>query len=156
MIDPRIIQDILDRADIVDVISDFVDLKKKGSSYEACCPFHSEKTPSFKVSPSRGTWHCFGSCQEGGNVISFVMKIQNMTFIEAVKWLGKKCGIAVVDDYQPTEEQQMLYLKREAMQVINARMAEYFVKNLNSEAGVNAMSYAISRWGNAFNRTLWN
>lgn len=150
MIDPRIIQDILDRADIVDVISDFVDLKKKGSSYEACCPFHSEKTPSFKVSPSRGNWHCFGSCQEGGNVISFVMKIQNMTFIEAVKWLGKKCGIAVVDDYQPTEEQQMLYLKREAMQVINARMAEYFVKNLNSEAGVNAMSYAISRWGNEF------
>ena len=150
MIDPRIIQDILDRADIIDVISDFVDLKKKGSNYEACCPFHSEKTPSFKVSPSRGTWHCFGSCQEGGNVISFVMKIQNMTFIEAVKWLGKKCGIAVVDDYQPTEEQQMLYLKREAMQVINARMAEYFVKNLNSEAGVNAMSYAISRWGNEF------
>lgn len=150
MIDPRIIQDILDRADIVDVISDFVDLKKKGSSYEACCPFHSEKTPSFKVSPSRGIWHCFGSCQEGGNVISFVMKIQNMTFIEAVKWLGKKCGIAVVDDYQPTEEQQMLYLKREAMQVINARMAEYFVKNLNSEAGVNAMSYAISRWGHEF------
>lgn len=150
MIDPRIIQDILDRADIVDVISDFVDLKKKGSSYEACCPFHSEKTPSFKVSPSRGTWHCFGSCQEGGNVISFVMKIQNMTFIEAVKWLGNKCGIAVVDDYQPTEEQQMLYLKREAMQVINARMAEYFVKNLNSEAGVNAISYAISRWGNEF------
>lgn len=150
MIDPRIIQDILDRADIVDVISDFVDLKKKGSSYEACCPFHSEKTPSFKVSPSRGTWHCFGSCQEGGNVISFVMKIQNMTFIEAVKWLGKKCGITVVDDYQPTEEQQMLYLKREAMQVINARMAEYFVKNLNSEVGVNAMSYAISRWGNEF------
>ncbi|MBU3853611.1 MAG: DNA primase [Candidatus Paraprevotella stercoravium] len=150
MIDPRIIQEILDRADIVDVVSDSVDLKKRGSTYEACCPFHSEKTPSFKVSPSRGTWHCFGSCQEGGNAISFVMKDKNLTFVEAVKWLGHKCGVSVPDDYQPSEEQQMLYLKREAMQVINAKLGDYFVQNLKSEEGKDALAYAVSRWGQEF------
>lgn len=150
MIDPRIIQEILDRADIVDVVSDFVDLKKKGSTYEACCPFHSEKTPSFKVSPARGTWHCFGSCQEGGNAISFVMKAKTFSFIEAVKWLANKYGIQIPDDYRPSEEQIRLKQKRESMQVINTRLAAYFVSCLKSDDGAGARSYAIGRWDKEF------
>lgn len=135
MIDPRVIQEILDRSDIVDVVMDYVDLKKKGSTYEACCPFHPEKTPSFKVSPARGTWHCFGSCQEGGNAISFVMKYNNLTFVEAVKVLAKKYGVTITDDFKPSEDQRRLMAKREAMQVINTRFAEFFVQNLHSDDG---------------------
>lgn len=79
MIDERIIEQILDRADIVDVISGYVELKKKGVNYAACCPFHKEKTPSFMVNPARGTWHCFG-CGKGGNTIGFLMEHETMTF----------------------------------------------------------------------------
>lgn len=150
MIDPRVIQEILDRSDIVDVVMDYVDLKKKGSTYEACCPFHPEKTPSFKVSPARGTWHCFGSCQEGGNAISFVMKYNNLTFVEAVKVLAKKYGVTITDDFKPSEDQRRLMAKREAMQVINTRFAEFFVQNLHSDDGKKALSYAVARWSKDF------
>lgn len=97
MIDNHIIEQIIDRVDIVDVVSRYVNLKRKGSNYSCCCPFHNEKTPSFIVSPSRNSWHCFGSCQEGGNAIGFIMKYNNMSFPEAVVELGKMYNIEVVD-----------------------------------------------------------
>ena len=78
MINDRDIERVLDRADIVDVISDYVQLTKKGSHYECCCPFHSEKTPSFKVDTRKNTWFCYGSCQEGGNAIRFLMRYKNL------------------------------------------------------------------------------
>ena len=150
MIDPQVIEDVLNRTDIVDVVSDFVQLRKKGSTYEACCPFHEEKTPSFKVNQARGVWHCFGSCQEGGNAISFVMKINGCNFVEAVKYLAGKVGIQIADDYKVSPEQQQQQLKREAMQVINSRLKDYFVEMLHSEAGRNALAYAVKRWGKEF------
>ena len=73
MIEEKYIEPIFDRADIVDVVGEFVSLKKKGIHYKACCPFHNEKTPSFVVTPARGTWHRFGSCNKGGNAVSFLM-----------------------------------------------------------------------------------
>ena len=94
MISQQTIDAVLDRADIVTIVSEAVpDLKRKGSTYVCCCPFHQEKTPSFHVSPARQTWHCFGACQEGGNVIKFVMKHENYTFPQAVKSLAKRFGI---------------------------------------------------------------
>ena len=94
MIDERIIEQILDRADIVDVISGFVELRKKGANYTTCCPFHQEKTPSFMVNPARNSWHCFG-CGKGGNAVGFLMEHETMTFPEAVRVLGKRYGIEV-------------------------------------------------------------
>lgn len=95
MIPQEIIDKVLDRADIVTVIEEHVKLTKKGRDYVACCPFHKEKTPSFRVSPSRQIWHCFGSCAEGGNVISFLMKHEAMSFNDAVRLLAKRYNIDV-------------------------------------------------------------
>lgn len=77
-------QRVLDAADVHDVLSDFLDLKKKGARYECCCPFHNERTPSFSVNPARNRWHCFG-CGEDGDAVAFLMKHQNMTFSEALE-----------------------------------------------------------------------
>ena len=90
MIDDKIIEQILDRADIVDVVGSYVELKKRGVNYEACCPFHNEKTPSFKVNPVRGTCHCFG-CGAGGNAISFIMQQETMSFRSEERRVGKEC-----------------------------------------------------------------
>ena len=79
MIEEKYIEQILDRADIVDVVGEFVTLKKAGSHFKACCPFHSEKMPSFVVTPARGTWHCFGSCNKGGNAVGFLMEHESMS-----------------------------------------------------------------------------
>jgi len=91
------IQQIRDRADIVGLIGRFVSLKKAGSSYKGRCPFHDEKTPSFNVRPDRGSYYCFG-CQKGGNAITFLMEIENLTFPEAVRALGAEVGIEIAED----------------------------------------------------------
>lgn len=145
MIDERIIEQILDRADIVDVVSGFVELKKKGANYTACCPFHQEKTPSFMVNPARNSWHCFG-CGKGGNVIGFLMDHETMTFPEAVRALGKRYGIEV-EETKLTPEQEQQRMKRESMLVINQRCAEHFRKNLLDAANLPALEYVKGRWG---------
>ena len=145
MIDERIIEQLLDRADPVDVIGRYVELKKKGSLYWACCPIHKEKTPSFCVNPARGTWHCFG-CGKGGNVIGFLMEHEAMTFPEAVKTLAKQYGIEVEERrLSPEEEQQRM--KRESMFIINERCAEHFRENLLNESYKDARKYIEGRWG---------
>lgn len=93
-------------SDIVNVISEYVPLKKRGRNYWGCCPFHSEKTPSFSVTPDKGFFYCFG-CQSGGNVFNFLMKIENITFFEAVKFLAKKMDIPLPERDKTDRERQM-------------------------------------------------
>jgi DNA primase catalytic core len=90
----HILEDILSRVDIVEVISGYIPLKKAGSNFRALCPFHHEKTPSFMISPARQIYHCFG-CGAGGNVFGFLMKYERLEFPEAVEMLAKKAGIAL-------------------------------------------------------------
>ena len=131
MIPQDIIDKVLDRADIVDVVNGYVNLTKKGRDYVACCPFHKEKTPSFRVSPSRQMWYCFGSCSEGGNVISFLMKHEAMTFAEAVKFLGKKYGIEIEEEQESAEAREAR-MKREALQLLNERVANFYRELIQS------------------------
>ena len=152
MIDNRIIEQILDRADIVDVVSRFVNLKRKGSNYSCCCPFHNEKTPSFIVSPSRNSWHCFGSCQEGGNAIGFVMKYNNMSFPEAVKELGNIYNIEVEDSKDSSQQEHEMAIKREAMLNAYEAIQHFYIANINANNAEarNALTYASNRWNLEF------
>jgi len=103
-----VFDDFIDRlrseSDIISVISDYVSLKKKGKNYWGCCPFHNENTPSFSVTPDKGFFYCFG-CQTGGNVFNFLMKVENITFIEAVKLLAKKLNISLPEKEKSPREQ---------------------------------------------------
>ena len=152
MISQETIDAILDRADIVTVIREAVpDLVRKGSTYVCCCPFHQEKTPSFHVSPARQTWHCFGACQEGGNVIKFVMKHDNYTFPQAVKSLAKRFGVDFFEA-EETDVEREQRLHRESIYNLNERVANYFVKNLFDPANGKALQYAYSRFGEQYVR----
>jgi|LSQX01.1.fsa_nt_gb DNA primase len=116
----RVIDEIRSRSDIVDVISSRVPLKKSGSSYKACCPFHKEKTPSFIVNPSRESFKCFG-CGEGGDVFSFLMKYEGLTFIDAVKTLGNRCGVDVEFDDDDGESSA-----RKRLYALHTELAEFY------------------------------
>ena len=152
MIALETINAILDRADIVDVVRERVpSLTKRGTDWVACCPFHSEKTPSFHVSPARQTWHCFGACAEGGNVISFVMKADGLTFPQAVEQLAKRYGIEFYEAQESNEERDRR-LKREAMWALNERAASYYAERLNSPEGKRALEYAVERFGEEYVR----
>ena len=148
MIDERTIEQLLDRADIVDVIGRSVELKKKGAAYWACCPIHQEKTPSFCVNPARGTWHCFG-CGRGGNAIHFLMEHEAMTFPEAARQLGKQYGIEI-EDRKLTPEQEQERMKRESMYVINEKCAEHFRRNMLLPQYKAALDYITGRWGKEY------
>ena len=154
MITERSIENVLNRVDIVDVVSRYVDLKRKGANWQACCPFHNERTPSFIVNPSRNTWHCFGSCQEGGNAIKFLMRQCNMSFPDAVKELGKMYGVTIeeTDSKEQTAEQTANARKREAMIFAYEALQPFFVSQLSesSEEGRYAYSYATKRWSQDF------
>ena len=117
MIDRSTIQRVMDAADIVDVVKEFVTLRKAGVNYKGLCPFHDEKTPSFVVSPSKQLCKCF-SCGKGGNAVHFIMEHEQMTYPEAIKWLGRKYGIDVQDKEQ-TAEEKAAETTRESMFVLN-------------------------------------
>ncbi len=157
MIREHDIESVLDRADIVDVISDHIQINKKGSHYECCCPFHNEKTPSFKIDTRKNTWFCYGSCQEGGNALRFLMKYKNISFPEAIKELAKRYNITIEEDTEPqTQEDAEKSLKRESMFIINQRVADYFVEciNKNDEKASFARNYAHNRWNESFVREM--
>ena len=105
MIPQETVRKILDTAQIVDVVSDFVSLKRQGSTYAACCPFHNEKTPSFIVSPARGTYHCFG-CGKHGTAVGFVMEHEALSYVEALRYLARKYGIEVQEKEETPEERE--------------------------------------------------
>lgn len=134
------IQTLIDRADIVDVVSRYVKLKKSGANYFGLCPFHGEKTPSFSVSPDKQIFHCFG-CSEGGGVISFIMKIESLNFQEAVKFLADMYGLTMPEDDADTEGRK----RRERMLELNKEAARFFNATLNSELGHGAMEYFKNR-----------
>ena len=123
-IDKQTIEKIKDAANIVDVVSEFVTLRKSGSNYKGLCPFHNEKTPSFIVSPARGTCHCFG-CGRGGNPIGFIMENEQVTYPEARRWLAKKYHIEIRERELSDEERKEQSL-RESMFIVNEWAATYF------------------------------
>ena len=124
MIDPLTIERIKEAADIVDVVSEFVSLKRSGSNYKGLCPFHNDSNPSFYVSPSRGTCHCF-TCGEGGDSVGFIMKHEQMSYVEALRWLANRYGIEIKET-ELTDEQRREKTEREAMFVVNNWAAEYY------------------------------
>lgn len=128
MIDQATIDRILDTAQIVDVVSEFVTLRRRGVNYIGLCPFHNEKTPSFSVSPSKGVCKCF-SCGKGGNVVHFIMEHEQLSYYEALKWLAKKYNIEIKEKEMTQEEKQVQNL-RESLFVVNQFAMEYFQKIL--------------------------
>jgi len=134
MIDQDTIQRIFDAADIYDVISDFVNLKKRGVNYVGCCPFHDEKTASFTVSSSKGIYKCFG-CGKGGNVVNFIMEHEQMTYVEALRYLGERYNIPIEEKVQ-TEEEIRKRTNRESMHIVVDAAQRFFSNNIeNTDEG---------------------
>lgn len=128
MIDKETVDKILDTADIVEVVSDFVHLRRRGSNYVGLCPFHNEKTPSFSVSKSRGICKCF-SCGKGGSAVGFIMEHEQMSYVEALKYLAKKYNIDV-KERELTDEERQAQSERENMLNVNEFALKHFEKNL--------------------------
>ena len=143
MIDQLTIQRILDAADITDVVSGFVTLRRRGVNMLGLCPFHNEKTPSFTVSPSKGIFKCFG-CGKGGNVVNFIMEHESLSYPEALKWLARKYSIEVVET-EETEEQKQLKDDRESMMIVSAFAGKYFMRNLWEESEGRAVGLSYFR-----------
>ncbi len=128
MIDQATIDKIMDAAQIVDVVSEFVTLRRRGVNYIGLCPFHNEKTPSFSVSPSKGVCKCF-SCGKGGNVVHFIMEHEQLSYYEALKWLAKKYNIEI-KERELTDEEKQAHSLRESLFVVNQFASEYFQDTL--------------------------
>jgi len=133
------IQEIKDRLDIAEFIRSYITLLPAGKNFKALCPFHKEKTPSFIVSPERQTWHCFGSCGEGGDVIKFLMKYENLEFYEALKILAEKTGIELKKT-NPLEHRQFGVLYE-----INETAKDFFAEQLKNESSAEALKYLLER-----------
>ncbi|ASE17303.1 MAG: DNA primase [Segatella salivae] len=146
MIPKTIIEKILDAAHIEDVVGEFLPLQKRGTIYRALCPFHQEKTPSFTVTPNRSMFYCFG-CHKGGNVITFLMEHENMTYPEAVRWLGRKYGIEVEEREETIDEKQQR-LKRESLLIVNTAVHKHYREVFLRYKP--AQDYAYRRWGQKY------
>lgn len=135
----------MDAAQIVDVVSDFVTLRKRGVNYVGLCPFHDDKTPSFYVSPSKGLCKCF-ACGKGGNVVHFIMEHEQLSYPEALKWLAKKYHIEI-QEKELTDEQKLAQSERESLFVVNQWARDYFQHILkNHEEGKSVgMAYLRNR-----------
>jgi DNA primase catalytic core len=143
MIPQHEIDRVLD-LDIHTVIEKYIHLKRDGHNYKGCCPFHNEKTPSFLVSDVKGIYKCFG-CGKGGNAINFVMELQTLSFIEALKEIAKQAGMTLQEEKQTEEDQQRTSLKettRACLQVAE----RFFQEQLFEEKNKEALNYALSRW----------
>lgn len=138
MIPDEIVDTIREAADIVEIIGEHLSLKKSGANFRAACPFHTEKTPSFMVSPSKKIWHCFG-CGLGGNVFSFLMKIEGISFFDALKLLAKRYGIPLPE--QETKEDHL----KDRLYKINALAVSFYQDSLFSLKGERALSYLNKR-----------
>ena len=142
MIPQSTIDRIVDAANIVDVVSDYVTLRRAGASYKGLCPFHDDKTPSFSVSPARGVCKCF-SCGKGGNSVHFIMEMEQMSYVEALKHLAKKYGIPVEEEM--TDEQRQKMNERESMFAVNEWAAKYFSQTMMTNQDGRAIGLAYFR-----------
>ncbi len=145
MIDQSTIDRIFDAADIVEVVSDYVTLKRRGVNYIGLCPFHNEKTPSFTVSPAKNICKCFG-CGKGGNPVNFIMELENLSYVEALKQLAKKYHIEI-EEKELTAEQLEQKNNRESLMAVSEWAQQYFSANLvnNIEGKSVGMSYFLHR-----------
>ncbi len=143
MIPQSTIDRIVDAANIVDVVSDYVTLRRAGASYKGLCPFHDDKTPSFSVSPARGVCKCF-SCGKGGNSVHFIMEMEQMSYVEALKHLAKKYGIPVEEE-EMTDEQRQKMNERESMFAVNEWAAKYFSQTMMNNQDGRAIGLAYFR-----------
>ena len=133
MIPQDTVNKILDAAQIVDVVSDFVTLKRRGANFVACCPFHNEKTPSFYVSPSKGIYKCFG-CGKSGSAVGFVMEHESLSYVEALKYLARKYGIPVVEKEESAEDVAKRQ-RSESLLLVSEFAHKFFVSSLDTEEG---------------------
>src|SRR5687767_5057357 len=145
MISPATIQQILSRIDIVEIISSFVKLKKRGSNYLGLCPFHNEKTPSFTVSPAKEIYKCFG-CSRAGNSISFLMEHEKYSYIEALRWLAAKYNVEI-EETEDTPEIKLHQQVSDSLYIINNFAQNFFSDVLfNTEEGCDiGLSYLKQR-----------
>ncbi len=139
----ELVEEVRIKNDIVDVISGYVKIQKKGSSYFGLCPFHSEKSPSFSVSPSRQMYYCFG-CGAGGNVFTFIMEYENYTFPEAIKFLAEKAGISL-PEAEYGEEARRRESRRGQLLAVNKEAAKYFYYQLRTGRGALGYEYLKNR-----------
>ena len=170
MIEDKVIQEIKDRLDIVEVVGDFVSLKKSGSSYKALSPFTTEKTPSFFVSPSKQIFKCF-STGKGGDAIEFLKEVDSMTYIEAIKYLGEKYGVEIND----SESNYVVNTEKESLLIVLNKTKEFFKENLNSSDGKSIaisyfdhrniskemvekfeLGYSLDKWDSLYNHLIKN
>jgi len=136
------INDLKENVDIVDLVSDYLELKKSGNRYKGLCPFHSEKTPSFFVNPDNNFYHCFG-CGAGGDSINFVMEIENLTFVESIKMLAERTGMELPD---LSDQQRQFYKEREQLFSLNELAARFYNYLLTeTEMGKGALNYLKER-----------
>ena len=170
MIEDKVIQEIKDRLDIVEVVGDFVSLKKSGSSYKALSPFTTEKTPSFFVSPSKQIFKCF-STGKGGDAIEFLKEVDSMTYIEAIKYLGEKYGVEIND----SESNYVVNTEKESLLIVLNKTKEFFKENLNTSDGKSIaisyfdhrniskemvekfeLGYSLDKWDSLYNHLIKN
>src|SRR5258706_12090726 len=151
MISPSTIQQILSRIDIIEIVSEFVKLKKRGANYLGLCPFHNEKTPSFTVSPSKEIYKCFG-CGKSGNTITFLMEHDKYSYIEALKWLAQRYNVEI-EETIVSDEVKLQQQAAESLYALNNFAQKFFTEQLfNTEEGQsNALAYLEER---GFNETI--
>ena len=141
-----VIDEVKQKTDIVEVISQYATLVKAGRNFRASCPFHSEKRPSFFIYPEQQSWHCFGACNTGGDVFSFIMKKENMEFGEALRFLAQKAGVIIPSRVETDDSKD----EKERLYKINEAAALYFNNLLlNSPEGNKARDYVKNRGFNA-------
>lgn len=144
MIPDETVRQILDTAKVEEVVGDFVSLRRRGSEYWACCPFHNEKTPSFHIVPSKGIYYCFG-CHKGGSAVGFVMDYEHMSYVEALRYLAKKYNIEI-HEKEETAEDIANRQRRESMLLVTEYASKFFHEQLRTEEGHNVgLAYFHSR-----------
>lgn len=144
MYNDAFIDEVRSRSDIVEVVGERVRLERKGANYFGCCPFHNEKTPSFSVHQGKQIFHCFG-CGEGGNVFTFLMKYEGITFPEAIRALAERAGMQLPDDDMSPAEAQQRKNRKDRLLAINKEAALYYYHRLHEEEGKRGMTYFTDR-----------